>query len=495
MRAPGLVAGTVFAGYRIERLLGRGGMGEVYAAAHPRLPRTVALKLLNREVYADEEVRRRFDREAELAAALDHPNIVSVLDRGADGGLLWISMQYVDGSDAAAFAGRPLDPLRAVRIVEQCAEALDYAHERGVLHRDVKPANILLTAGRDGDRVLLSDFGIARLRDDELQLTRTGEFRATLAYAAPEQLSGQPVDHRVDQYSLGATLFTLLVGETPFTVASPGEMVAAHLTRPVPRASRLVAELPPAVDAVIAKAMAKNPSERYDSCIEFAQAARLALTGSASIPSVAPRPTGPMEPYRLPHNPIPPRPGQVSSGWRTISILLIVLALVAVAGVGAAGIYWKFLRPAGTKPVPWGEHNSIARHFPQLIPSSPAGTGWRDAQCWAAGTVVAQAGDPVPVRQIVCKDPDGVTSWYTEYVGRADAATYLDAHAVRVGDRESSERVGLLALYRPTNPAAPFSLATCGGTRPGVNNIVVEVHWPERSFEEVRDQWWQLAPF
>ncbi|MFD6102862.1 protein kinase [Nocardia salmonicida] len=289
-------AGTVFAGYRIDRLLGRGGMGTVYLAAHPRLPRQVALKLLNRELYSDDEVRGRFEREADVSAHLDHPGIVSVLDRGIEDGLMWISMQYVDGRDASAFRGEPLAPARAVGIVAQTAEALDYAHDRGVLHRDVKPANILLGPSRSGDRVLLTDFGIARLRGDARQLTRTGAFLATLAYASPEQLSGAPVDHRSDQYSLGCTLFTLLTGESPFPADNPGAVVAAHLTKPVPRASAAVGDLPSGIDAVIARAMAKAPDERFDSCEEFARAATAALIGAGSASQgrdgSPPRPAG-----------------------------------------------------------------------------------------------------------------------------------------------------------------------------------------------------------
>ncbi|WP_280348964.1 serine/threonine-protein kinase [Nocardia neocaledoniensis] len=293
-------AGTVFAGYRIDRRLGRGGMGTVYLAAHPRLPRQVALKLLNRELYSDPEVRGRFEREADVSAHLDHPGIVSVLDRGVEDGLMWISMQYVDGSDASVFRGTPLDPARATSIIAQTADALDYAHERGVLHRDVKPANILLAAARSGDRVLLTDFGIARLRGDARQLTRTGAFLATLAYASPEQLSGASVDHRSDQYSLGCTLFTLLTGESPFPADNPGAVVAAHLSKPVPPVSGAVPGLPCELDAVIARALAKNPAERFDSCIEFAESAVAALTsarvGDTAVTTGLPLAAGPREP-------------------------------------------------------------------------------------------------------------------------------------------------------------------------------------------------------
>ncbi|WP_245568845.1 serine/threonine-protein kinase [Nocardia concava] len=513
MDGAGLVSGTVFAGYRIERLLGRGGMGTVYLAGHPRLPRSVALKLLNRDLYADDEVRRRFEREADVAARLDHPNIVAVLDRGVEAGQLWISMQYVDGPDASGFAGEPLDPRRAVRIIEQTADALDYAHGRGVLHRDVKPANILLTRGRDGDRVLLGDFGIARLRDDQQQLTRTGELLATLAYAAPEQLSDRPVDHRADQYALGCTLYALLTGHAPFAATNPGAMVAAHLTQAVPSASAAVPRLGPAIDTVIARAMAKRPEDRFGTCSELAAAAHLALTGehhaftgespnvpAATVVRIPQPPVAPPPPPTLwnpaltpPANPVP---AQVSSRWRTASVLLLALALVAVAGIGAAGVYWKFLRPAGPRAMPWGYRHSLAVEYPRLIPADPAGTGWRGARCSAVGTVVAMAGDPIPTGQIICTQPDGVTIWYTRYDRSQDVDSYLDAHTVRVdGERDIANNFGSMVLQRPKDPAAPFTLATYGWTTPGMRESLVEISWPGHTFEEVRDQWWQDAPF
>ncbi|WP_067534769.1 serine/threonine-protein kinase [Nocardia crassostreae] len=205
----------MFAGYVIERELGRGGMGSVYLARHPRLPRKTALKLLNQEMFSDEEIRARFVREADLVAQLDHPNIVTVYDRGTEGEQLWISMQYIDGVNASAVNPGSLPPMRAAQIIGETTKALDYAHGRGVLHRDVKPANILLaraSAGASGERVYLTDFGIARLRDDTGHLTQTGTVTATLAYASPEQLTGATIDGRSDQYALACTMFQLLTG-------------------------------------------------------------------------------------------------------------------------------------------------------------------------------------------------------------------------------------------------------------------------------------------
>ncbi|MEV6278287.1 protein kinase [Nocardia sp. NPDC051832] len=275
-----LASGDVFAGYVIERQLGRGGMGSVYLAKHPRLPRMTALKLLNREMFHDEEVRARFEREADLVARLDHPNIVTVYDRGLEDEQLWISMQFIDGIDAASVEPQSLPPARAVQIIKETAEALDYAHGMGVLHRDVKPANILLArsgSGR-GERVYLTDFGIARLRDDTGHLTQTGTFTATLAYASPEQLTGSPLDHRSDQYSLACTLFWLFTGSGPFASTNPAQVIQGHLQTAPPALSSARPGLPYALDGVLAKAMAKRPDDRYNSCSEFAAAAQQALT-------------------------------------------------------------------------------------------------------------------------------------------------------------------------------------------------------------------------
>ncbi len=283
--------GSVFAGYTIERLLGRGGMGSVYLARHPRLPRRTAMKLLNRELFGDNEIRARFEREADLVAQLDHPNIVTVYDRGVENDQLWISMRYIDGADASSLQS-PVDPARAVRIVAETAAALDFAHSRGVLHRDVKPANILLEPVDATERVYLTDFGIARLHNDNAaKLTQTGTFTATLAFASPEQLSGIALDGRADQYSLACTLFRLLTGTTPFDATNPVAVIQGHLQQPPPRASALQSGITPVLDAVIARGMAKRPEERFATCAEFAAAATHALSGQAvaqPIPGSAP---------------------------------------------------------------------------------------------------------------------------------------------------------------------------------------------------------------
>ncbi|MEV0765853.1 serine/threonine-protein kinase [Nocardia sp. NPDC050435] len=310
-----LEPGDVFAGYTIERLLGRGGMGSVYLARHPRLPRQTALKLLSRELYEDEEIRARFEREADLVAQLDHPNIVTVFDRGLEDEQLWISMQYIDGIDASSVDPKKLPPQRAAQIVAETAAALDYAHRMNVLHRDVKPANILLARGSGRERVLLTDFGIARPREDTRQLTQTGTFTATLAYAAPEQLTGAKLDDRTDQYSLACSLYWLLSGSVPFESPHAAAVIQGHLQQPPPPVSSKRPDLPQGLDQVLGRALAKRPTDRYGSCVEFAAAVQRVLSGGAGHrPSTGPTPMPMQVAAHTPH-PMPiaqPNSGQHS---------------------------------------------------------------------------------------------------------------------------------------------------------------------------------------
>ena len=299
--------GETFAGFRIMRLLGSGGMGEVYLAEHPRLPRREALKILPAEVSADSDFRNRFNREADLAATLFHPHIVGVHDRGEFDGQLWISMDYVDGTDTAQLlrqrypAGMPRD--EAVDIVSAIADALDYAHDHGLLHRDVKPANILLTEPRKGGlRILLADFGIARSLNDISGLTATNMTIGSVNYAAPEQLMGDDdIDGRADQYSLAATAYHLLTGSPPFEHSNPAVVISHHLNA---RPRALSANRPELVDLdnVICTALSKDRADRFPSCRDFADALKgkerpqpksgaaetvAALTKPATVPSRA----------------------------------------------------------------------------------------------------------------------------------------------------------------------------------------------------------------
>jgi serine/threonine protein kinase len=277
--------GAQFAGYTVVRLLGAGGMGEVYLARHPRLPRYEALKILRADVSADADYRARFDREADLAAGLWHPHIVGVHDRGEFDGRLWIAMDYVDGADVAALlreqyrAGMPSGEV--LSVVAAVAAALDYAHHLGLLHRDVKPANIMISRpdGAGGARILLSDFGIAHTLDDISGLTVTSMTVGTVDYCAPEQLMGNPADGRADQYALAATAYHLLTGCKLFSRANPVAVISAHLTVPPPLPGAWRADLA-ALDAVFARALAKHPAERFPRCSDFAAALAERLSGS-----------------------------------------------------------------------------------------------------------------------------------------------------------------------------------------------------------------------
>jgi serine/threonine protein kinase, bacterial len=266
-------AGTIFAGYTIVRRLGSGGMGEVYLARHPRLPREDALKVLRPEVSADGEYRERFHREADIAATLFHPHIVGVHDRGEFERQLWISMDYVDGTDAGGLQhdrypeGMPA--AEVAEIVAAVADALDYAHQRNLLHRDVKPANILVA--KADRRILLADFGIARWVDDPSGLTATNMTVGTVSYAAPEQLMGEQLDGRADQYALAATAYHLLTGSPPFHHSNPAVVISQHLSATPPVIGDRRPDLA-ALDPVLVKALAKNPDDRFERCADFARA-------------------------------------------------------------------------------------------------------------------------------------------------------------------------------------------------------------------------------
>jgi serine/threonine-protein kinase len=281
-----LVGGAEFAGYTILRMLGSGGMGEVYLVQHPRLPRRDALKILGTDVSADEDYRQRFIREADLAATLWHPNIVGVHDRGEFDGQLWIAMDYVEGTDAAQLVKDQYPsgmPTRAVcAIVTAVAGALDYAHQRGLLHRDVKPANILLTEPEDGvRRILLADFGIARQRGDIGGLTATNFTAATVAYSAPEQLMGSDIDGRADQYALAATAFHLFTGAPPYQQSNPVAVISQHLNAAPPKLTDRHPDLAH-LDQVLSTALAKDPADRFDRCGQFATALKERAADSKS---------------------------------------------------------------------------------------------------------------------------------------------------------------------------------------------------------------------
>jgi serine/threonine protein kinase len=316
-----LTPGSLFAGYRVERSIGRGGMGEVYLARHPRLPRSDALKLMSEGLSRNDVYRQRFSSEADLACQVQHESVVRVYDRGEDDGRLWLAMEYVEGRDLAELlqAEGRLPVQRAVGLVERIAAGLDAIHARGLLHRDVKPANILVASDVQGtERALLTDFGIARSAADSLGLTGVGDVVATLHYAAPEQfeLRSGELDRRVDVYALGCVLYETITGRVPLEGDSVASFWHIMQTQMPALPSLEVAGIPASLDDVLAKALSKRREDRYASAGELARAAREAITASrtlltappllAAATAVSPAPSIPPPPYVAPVAPIEP---------------------------------------------------------------------------------------------------------------------------------------------------------------------------------------------
>jgi serine/threonine-protein kinase len=404
-----LAVGAEFAGFRIVRELGAGGMGQVYLVEHPRLPRQEAVKVLS-EIYTDnQEYRQRFQREAELAASLWHPHLVALHDRGEAEGRLWISMDYIDGTDTARLVrtrypgGMPV--AAAVEIIASVASALDYAHGRGMLHRDVKPSNILYAEPAPGERrIALADFGIAREINDADGITSTNFAVGTVEYAAPEQLMSQVLDGRADQYALAATGFHLLTGAAPFPGTNPATIIGHHLTSAPPPLSSLRPELA-ALDAVFATAMAKNPAQRYSSCGEFAAdlqrhaasvsvASNAATQAAPSGPAVA-APNAPtmaapipaLSPGLNPEDAVAERIPAIATGipqGRTGGRLRALVAVLAVLLVAAGGFAinatMKARQPAPDSPVAWQPYLDAGRTFAETLTSHDYKTADADTQ-------------------------------------------------------------------------------------------------------------------
>jgi YVTN family beta-propeller protein len=338
--------GTRLAGYRIQGLLGQGGMGVVYQAEQERPRRQVALKLLLDPATASETFRERFLRESELAAAIDHPNVLPVYDAGETDGVLWIAMRYVDGIDLAALLARdgPVAPEQALAILGQVAGALDAAHTRGLVHRDVKPGNVLL-AVEDGAvaHTYLADFGLTKRIGGARGLTGSGQVLGTIDYVAPEQVEGGPVDGRADQYSLGCVLFECLTGVVPFRRDSELAVLWAHVHDPPPRIGEHRPDLPVGLDEVVGRSLAKAPGDRYPSCAALVAAAEAALTGAG--PSGLRHRLGRAVGRRTGHR---RRPGRGGLTRRSSLVLTITAAVLsAVLLVVAVVLAWDGGAPAG----------------------------------------------------------------------------------------------------------------------------------------------------
>ncbi len=444
--AGSLTAGVIFAGYRIERVLGTGGMGTVYLARHPRLPRYDALKVLPKPFGSDPEYQARFLREAETAARIDHPNVVAVHDRGVADGRPWIAMQYVEGIDAAELVRRHPDglpPELALRVTAEVANGLDEVHRGGLLHRDVKPANILLRQGGD-DRALVTDFGIAKAAGESTALTQTGAVLATLAYAAPEQLMGRAIDHRADVYALGCAFFELLTGQQPFPRTNTAAVMHAHIAAEPPRPSLMNPALPQAIDTVIARVLAKDPADRYDSCGGFAEAAAAGLRG---VPDR--------------HRPAARARARRRRGY-AIGALLAVMGLIwsgvlvlqrdpesgtAVAPPSATAGTTTSATPAGSAPS-WGNFAFVAEAFPKLLPATPTGSGYQGIRCKPLNEDVEVAdvnSQPGRIATLDCQGNDNPAQGVSAYCnsdrvpGRVRALTRPDWTQ---GGEETWERAG-----------------------------------------------------
>src|SRR4051812_32440545 len=344
--SPELHAGDEFAGHRIEGVLGRGGMGVVYRAVDLRLNRVVALKLIAPALSADEDFRRRFQRESQVAASVRQPNVVTIYQAGEADGLLYVTMELVHGTDLRGLIAerRRIDVATAVAIVSQVATALDAAHASGLVHRDVKPANVLIAAAAPL-HVYLTDFGLTKRTSSQSGITKTGLFVGTIDYAAPEQIKGWPVDARADVYALGCVVFEMLAGVPPFRRENEYATMYAHTSEPAPPLSSLVA-VSPALDAVVARALEKEPDARYPSAGDFARALSAAVAGQAPSERERPVAVGRAAPPPPPTTPqghpvygyglepettvLPPQ----RRSW--LPVLVVVAAVLLAGGVAAA---------------------------------------------------------------------------------------------------------------------------------------------------------------
>ncbi len=304
------VVGSELAGYRIEALIGRGGMGAVYRAEEEGLGRKVALKVIAPELAQDERFRERFLRESQIAASLDHPHVIPIYQAGEKGGLLFLAMRYVEGTDLAKVVAQEgaLEPRRTVELLSQVAEALDAAHEKGLVHRDVKPSNVLIASAAGKEHCYLADFGLTKRTGSLSGVTAAGDIVGTLEYVAPEQITGEPLDERSDVYSLACVLYECLCGQSPFPRATDVALLWAHVHEEPTPPSKARPELPKELDTVLARGLAKEPGRRYRSAGELVAATRSAL----GLVETAPAPTSRLR-------------------W---AIAALVLVLVAAAALG-----------------------------------------------------------------------------------------------------------------------------------------------------------------
>ena len=497
--------GTVIGGYVVREQLGAGGMGSVYLVRHPTLPRDVALKVLHAGLSATPAMRARFEREAELLSRLSHPNVVDVLDRGQQGDLLWMAMQYVPGPDLATLLERSgaLPPERALDIVAAIGNALDHAHACGLLHRDVKPANILLaTMPGGGERVMLTDFGIGRDMTASSALTRAGEVVASFAYASPEQVSGAAVDARADVYSLGAVLFELLTGRRAFDADSLPALLYAVVHAPPPDVRAVRPDLPPAISGVLARALAKDPADRFGSCAELVAAARACWPARVPAPETAVGPVPVPPPPQRPAAPTRSRRGPLLAAGAALLVIAVGVALLVVApwrgeaddpvsSPSASGTTSQ-ARSGGLQE--WGEAQFVVDDFPSLLPASPADEGWGGGSC----APTAFADDVHADVGVTCSYDNGITAEVAHY---PDIAA-RDARRAELeqGDAADSPQSwgidGARAGLRLLSEEDPeFIWQWIMFNQPDKALYVVVLEWAEHTHAELDDAWFSSAPF
>jgi serine/threonine protein kinase len=423
------IIGTNVAGYAIESVLGHGAMGVVYVARQDSPARRVALKLIAPAFADDEAFRRRFLREATAAAAIEHPHILPVYAAGESNGILFIAMRLVDGQDLGEIlrGSNELPLERVARIIRQIGEALDAAHARGLVHRDVKPGNVLVTHqpdGEDADFCYLTDFGVSTwTASSAATITMTGQMVGTASYVAPEQIEGGNVDGRADLYSLGCVLYECLTGRPPFSGRQAAAILYAHLHEEPPPPSSIRPDLPAGVDDVTNRALRKAPGERYASCRELTHDLDGALAGTNSPRAKVPLATAPSRASA-------PRSVGRSTTWAVVAVVATVI-IVAVAGAAFLALRDRGPAPSASSSV---AAPSLIREGVQVTASSTAPSS-TDA-----------AGDPVTYVPANVIDGNVQTAWRTPGDGHGQWVTLIFDNPIDV------VRIGLIPGYAKTDP-------------------------------------------
>ena len=452
------LVGDEFAGYRLRAVLGRGGMSVVYQAENPRVGSVIALKVLAPELAADDAFRARFLEESRIAASMNHPNVIPIYDMGSSEGLLYIAMRYVSGTDLRQMIkkrGRIL-PSAAVSLVGQAARALDAAHHGGLVHRDVKPGNLLIerSSDDDPDHVYLADFGLTKHAMSRSGLTSTGQFLGTVDYVAPEQIRGMSVLGSADQYSLGCVLYECLTGRVPFEKDLDAAIIWAHVEESPTTPTELRPDLPPAVDDVFARVLAKQPGDRYGSCREFIEAIRAALGSLAAEPQAGgipgsnaldPLPEPPVERVAAGAQAVQAHEGHTMTSHRR----------------QAAGA------PPGETGGPGGHHPSPGRHGPRRWFLRP---GWI-AALTALILIAAGAGTWALVSGGSASHARGTAMPSKSAKPKAPTSALMNALIVA---NQSGEAKGLLPPS--TCKQQSTTVVTCTAPAPGITGVVFRTY-------------------